>query len=130
MNFVDDPPATTMVGRRLTRDGRSAGSVSLLFYDNLSDLTQAYQRLTASTDPFTSQAKAMEARTDLGDKAVTARLTLASSTYGPTHTVIVIFARCHSIIDLRLNEQADLTLDTAVAYAKRLDQRIAAVVCQ
>jgi hypothetical protein len=60
---------------------------------------------------------------------MTARLTLASSTYGPTHTVVVIFARCHAVIDMRLNEQADLTLDTAVVYAKRLDQRIAAVVC-
>jgi hypothetical protein len=61
---------------------------------------------------------------------VTGDLTLASSTYGPTHTVVVIFARCHAIIDIRLNAQTDLTLDTAVAYAKRVDQRIAAVVCQ
>ena len=61
---------------------------------------------------------------------MTARLTLASSTYGPTHTMVVIFARYHAVIDMRLNEQADLTLDTAVAYAKRLNQRIAAVVCR
>ena len=72
----------------------------------------------------------MELRTDVGDKAVTGDLTLASSTYGPTHMMIVIFARCHAIIDIRLNEQPDLTMDTAMAYAKRVDQRIAAVVCQ
>jgi hypothetical protein len=129
-NFADDPPATTMVGRRLTRDGRAAGSVSLLFYNSPSDLAQAYQRLTASTDPFAGQGNAMEPRTDVGEKAVTARLTLASSTYGPTHTVVVIFARCHALIDMQLNEQADLTLETAVAYAKRLDERIAAALCQ
>ena len=129
-NFADDPPATTIVGRRLTRDGRAAGSVSLLFYDNLSDLAQAYERLTTNADSFNPQGNAMEPRSDVGDKAMTARLTLASSTYGPTHTVVVIFARCHSIVDLRLNERDDLTLDTAVAYAKRLDQRIAAVICQ
>jgi len=104
--------------------------VSLLFYATPSDLAQAYQRLTANADPFTAQANAMEARTDVGDHAMTARLTLASSTYGPTHIVVVIFARCHAVIDIRLNEREDLTLDTAVAYAKRLDQRIAAVVCQ
>ena len=129
-NFANDPPATAMVGQRLTRAGRSAGNVSLLFYDNPSDLAQAYQHLTANADPFIAQATVMEPRTDIGDKAVTARLTLASSTYGPTHTAIVIFARCHAIIDLRLNEQLDLTLDTAVAYAKRLDGRIAAVICR
>jgi hypothetical protein len=129
-NFANDPPATTIVGRRLTRDGRAAGSVSLLLYDNPSDLTQAYQRLTASTDPFTGQGNAMEPRTDVGDKAATMRLTLASSTYGPTHTVVVIFARCNAVIDMQLNEQADLTLETAVAYAKRLDGRIAAALCQ
>ena len=91
-NFANDPPATTIVGRRLTRDGRAAGSVSLLLYDNPSDLAQAYQRLTASTDPFTGQGNAMEPRTDVGDKAATMRLTLASSTYGPTHTVVVVAA--------------------------------------
>jgi hypothetical protein len=130
LDFVNDPPATTIVGQRLMRDGRSAGSVSLLFYDNPSDLAQAYQRLTANADPFTAQANVMEPRTDVGEQAMTARLTLASSTYGPTHTVIVIFARCHAVINMRLNEQADLTLDTAMVYAKRLDQRIAAVVCR
>jgi len=129
-NFANDPPATTMVGRRLTRDGRAAGSVSLLFYNSPSDLAQAYQRLTASTDPFAGQGNAMEPRTDVGEKAVTARLTLASSTYGPTHTVVVIFARCHALIDMQLNERDDLTLDTALAYAKRLDERIAAALCQ
>ena len=128
-NFADDPPATTIVGRRLTRDGRGAGSVSLLLYDSPSDLAQAYQRLTAGSDFVTGQGNAMEPQTDIGDKAVTARLTLASSTNGPTRVMVVIFARCHAVIDLWLNERADLTLDTAVAYAKRLDQRIAAVVC-
>ena len=129
-NFANDPPAATIVGRRLSRHGRGAGSVSLLFYDNLSDLAQAYERLTTNADSFNPQGNAMEPRSDVGDKAMTARLTLASSTYGPTHTVVVIFVRCHSIIDLWLNERDDLTLDTALAYAKRLDQRIAAVVCQ
>ena len=129
-NFADDPPATTIVGRHLIRDGRGAGSVSLLFYDNLSDLAQAYARLTTNADSFNLQGNAMEPRNDVGDKAMTARLTLASSTYGPTHTVVVIFARCHSIVDLQLNERDDLTLETALAYAKRLDQRIAAVVCR
>jgi hypothetical protein len=129
-NFMDDPSATTIVGRRLTRDGRAAGSVSLLLYDNPSDLAQAYQRLTTSSDFGTGLGNAMEPRTDVGDKAVTARVTLASSTYGPSQVMVIIFARCHAVIDMWLNEQADLTLDTAVAYAKRLDQRIAAVVCQ
>jgi hypothetical protein len=129
-NFANDPPATTIVGRRLVRDGRSVGGVALLFYDTPSDLAQAYDRLTANGDPFTAQPSAMEPRTDVGDKAVTGSVTLASSTYGPTHIVVVIFARCHALIDIRLNEQTDLTLDTAVAYAKRVDQRIAAVVCQ
>ena len=128
-NVANDPPASTIVGRRLTRDGRAAGSVTLLFYDNPSDLAQAYGRLTANADPFAAQPNAMEPRTDVGDKAVTGDLMLASSTYGPTHTVVVIFARCHVIIDIRLNEQPDLILDTAVAYAKRVDQRIAVVVC-
>ncbi len=50
-DFANDPPATTVVGRRLTRDGRGAGSVSLLFYATPSDLAQAYQRLTANADP-------------------------------------------------------------------------------
>lgn len=72
----------------------------------------------------------MESRTDVGDKAVTGRLTLASSTYGPTHSAVVIFARCQAIVDIRLNEQPDLSLDTVVAYAKRVDQRIVAIVCQ
>jgi hypothetical protein len=129
-NFANDPPATAMVGQRLTRAGRNAGSVSLLYYTNPSDLAQAYQQLTANPDPFAAQATVMEPRTDIGDTAVTARLTLASSTYGPTYTAIVIFARCHAIVDIRLNEQIDLTLDTAMAYAKRLDGRIAAVMCR
>jgi hypothetical protein len=129
-NFTDDPPATTMVGRRLSRDGRGAGSVSLLSYDNPSDLAQAYQHMTASSDFVTGLGNAMEPRTDIGEKAVTAHVTLASSTYGPSQVMVIIFARCHALIDMWLNEQADLRLDTAVAYAKRLDGRIAAVVCQ
>ena len=128
-NFANHPPATTIVGWRLTRDGRGAGTVSLLYYDNPSDLAQVYQLLTASSDPFAGQGTAMEPRTDVGDKAMTTRLTLASSTYGPTHTVVVIFARCHAIIDMRLNEAPDLSFDTAVRYAKRLDGRIAALIC-
>jgi hypothetical protein len=129
-NFASDPPPTTLVGRRLTRDRRDAGSISLLLYSNPSDLAQAYQRLTANADPFTAQPSAMEPRTDVGDKAVTGHLTLASSTYGPTHIAVVIFARCHAIVDIWLNEQPDLTLDMAVAYAKRVDQRIVGIACQ
>lgn len=43
---------------------------------------------------------------------------------------VVIFARCHAIIAMRFDEQTDLALDTAIAYAKRLDGRIAAIVCR
>jgi hypothetical protein len=33
-------------------------------------------------------------------------------------------------VDIRMFERPDVTLATVIAYAKRLDQRLSAVVCQ
>jgi hypothetical protein len=130
-NFEDSPPAARLIGLHLTRDGRAAGSMSVLLYDSPSDLARAYKRLTASvTGPAAALGNAVQPRTDVGDKAVTARLTLAASTNGPNHVAVIIFARCYAMIDIRLNDRADTTRDTALAYAKRLNQRVAALTCK
>lgn len=130
LNFENAPPATRIVGLRLTHDERGAGSVSVLLYDAPADLAQAYQSLTASVLADAGQAIGAPLPPEIGEKAVAARLTLASSTYGPNHVAVIVFARCHALVDIRLNERADMTMDMAVAYAKRLDHRIAAVVCR
>jgi hypothetical protein len=130
LNFVNDPPATSMAGRRFERDGRGAGSVAVLLYASPADAEQAYGRLTTSVrDDAASSGSPAQAEPGLGDRAMRARLSLRSSTYGPGQVAVVVFARCHALVDIRLNEWTGLALDAALGYAKRLDQRLVAAVC-
>lgn len=130
-NFENDPPATTIQGLRFARDGRAAGSVAILWYTSVADGTQAFTRLTTSVrDDAVSAGNKAQPMTDVGEDALTARLSLASSTYGTSALAVVVFARCHAVVDIRMSERPDVTLATVIAYAKRLDQRLSAVVCQ
>jgi hypothetical protein len=129
-NFDDTPPATRIISLQLMREGRGAGSVAVLLYDSTADLAQAYQRMTTSVlSPFTGADTTTSSTPDIGEQAIAARLTLASSTYGPSHVAVITFARCRALIDVRLNESAGLTMDQAITYAKHLDQRVAKLTC-
>jgi hypothetical protein len=130
-NFDNDPPATTIQGLQFARDGRAAGSVTILRYAVVADGTQAFKRLTTSVhDDAVSAGNTAQRMTNVGEDALTARLSLASSTYGTDYLAVVVFARCHALVDIRMFERPDVTLATVIAYAKRLDQRLSAVVCQ
>jgi hypothetical protein len=126
-NFENDPPAATIVGLRFERAQRGAGMVSVLLYASTADLDRAYRRLTNSVRAAASQTAQSEP--GLGDKAVTARLSLPSSTYGTGQVAVVVFARCRALVDLRMNEWMGMTLDTVIAYAQLLDRRLSPIVC-
>ena len=112
------------------RDGRSLGRVSLLLYASSADHAHAYERLTASLrDAFSAAGNRPQPRPDVGEDAAAVRSTLASSTYGTEHMVIIVFTRCSALVDIRLFERADLNGDTAAAYASRLDRRLMPLVC-
>jgi hypothetical protein len=129
-NFEDNPPAATIIGRVFTREVRGAGSVSLLLYPSVSEREQAYTRLTTSVlNEAASGKNAPQPAPAVGDTAIAARLSYASSTYGPGYVTVIVFARCRAVTDIRINEWAGLTLDMATAYAKRLDQRLSSSVC-
>jgi hypothetical protein len=101
----------------------------VLLYESPASLTQAYERLTRSvSDPFTA-ANEVKPQTDVGDKGLAARLSLASSTYGTTHVSVLVFTRCRALVHIAMNERPDVNGDTVLAYAKRLDARLAPVVC-
>ncbi len=126
-NFVDDPPAATIVGATFVRDSGGAGRVSLLLYTAPVDLESAYKRLIASVlrDEATAGNQA-QPKPKVGEKAVATRLTTLSSTYGKGNVSVIIFTRCHTLVDIRLNEWTGMTLDIALAYARRLDARLLA----
>jgi hypothetical protein len=131
LNFEDNPPAATMVGLSFTQESRGAGGVSLLLYTSAADLASAYSRLTTSVlnDEAAAGTKP-QPKPGVGEQARAARLTLASSTYGKGTVSVIIFTRCHALVDIRLNEWAGMTLETAAAYATALDTRLTAKVCQ
>jgi len=127
-DFEDNPPASQIIGRHFERAGRGAGMVSVLLYASTADLDRAYRRLTNSVRAAASQTAQSEP--GLGDKAVTARLSLPSSTYGTGQVAVVVFARCRALVDLRMNEWMGMTLDTVIAYAQLLDRRLSPIVCE
>jgi hypothetical protein len=120
-----------MVGLNLTKEGRGVGRVSVLLYTSPSDLSSAFARLTSSvlTDERTSGNKPQPKPT-IGEQAQAAQLTLASSTYGKDTVLVVIFTRCHALIDIRLNEWAGMTMQIATTFATAVDNRLTPKVCQ
>jgi len=131
LNFVDDPPAAAMIGLDFAPESRGAGRVSVLLYTSTADLTSAFTRLTRSvlSDEAASGTKP-QPKPAVGEQARAARLTLASSTYGGGTVSIIIFTRCRALVDIRLNEWAGMTMETATAYANALDKRLTPKVCQ
>jgi hypothetical protein len=130
LNFENQPPAATVAGLRFARDGRGAGSVSALLYNTSAEIDGAFERLTKSVSgDAASSGSPAQPESGLGDKAMRARLSLRSSTYGTGQVAVVVFARCRALVDVRMNEWTGLTIEMALAYAKRLDQRLAVAVC-
>jgi hypothetical protein len=109
--FGDAPQPTKAINQKLQSSGSDAGSVTVLLYDDLADVSAAYAEVTQG---FSGAAQSYEG---LGEQAKTDAIAGVVGDF--------VFTRCHAVVHMRIIAPLD---DTA-AYAKRLDGRLKDVVC-
>lgn len=110
----DYPAATNAIDQRFQRNGKTAGGVVVLLYEQQADLDKATAQALAPN-------KYSEPTTDVGEKG---KLFLGTDLL-PLRSVT--FVRCHAIVDVTMS---DVDTTEIAAYAKRLDKRLQAAVCQ
>jgi hypothetical protein len=105
------------------RDGEMGGEVEFTLYQTAEQATQTYTRLT-------SQANDTQTIENIGERAV-----IRSASSDALGTSIE-FVRCRATVRVWGTWQTDLThprgmfhKEDVVSYAKRLDQRLTALVC-
>jgi len=110
----DYPQATKAIDQRFQRNGKTAGGVVVLLYEQQSDLDQA-KGLAAKTSKYS------EPLSDVGEQA---KLFLGTDLL-PIRGVT--FVRCQAVVDVSMSgvDTREIT-----AYAKRLDKRLQAAVCR
>lgn len=111
--FKAYPPATKAIDQRLQRDGETIGGIVVLLYEEQSALEQA--KILATT---TSEVSRPLDSVGEGGKA------FLGSDLLPLRGVT--FVRCRAIADVSMGRVA---IEEVIAYAKRLDRRLAGVVC-
>ena len=116
-------------------DGSEAGEAMLFTYGSAEAAQEAYAALVGGFEETHAQSEnvAMDVSTrviaDLGDQAQAEVVGMGLNSGAVSAIrVEVAFARCRLVADIRLDHPADL--DTAVAYARRLDQALSALACR
>ena len=116
-------------------DGSEAGEAMLFTYGSAEAAQEAYAALVGGFEETHAQSEnvAMDVSTrviaDLGDQAQAEVVGMGLNSGAVSAIrVEVAFARCRLVADIRLDHPADL--DTAVAYARRLDQALRALACR
>lgn len=124
------PTSDNAIQRQFQRDGDAAGFVTVLVYESSSHCDAAY---TGILDGFGDSTvgpdikAARETISDVGERAEA--VTLESEVGGISLEAIdMAFTRCHAVAHIRMT--GTLSLLDIKSYAKRLDNRLAAVACR
>lgn len=95
------------------------GGVTILFYNNKEDVEKAYNLIVSH------MGDELENIPNLGDRATGTALDF--SNFGVSDVTELLFAKCNSIVHIRMNDLYDLI--SVTSYAKRLCQRLEPYVC-
>lgn len=114
------PKTTKTVYQQLAVGNAEIGGVSVFLYEETADRDAAMAALTELIDPSGPI-------NGIGEQAVTNKASAAAGVMGRL-TTDVIFRRCAAIVQISLDNQR-YDQATVASYAKRLDKRLAGVVC-
>jgi len=109
-----------MISQLFERSGETSGGVTVLLYDNDSDLISAYSMIQAILGGDNEQHPA------IGEQATVT--SLSQSAFGITIELVnLTFIRCNAVVQTQLLGTS--YAGDVEAYGKRLDKRLASAVC-
>lgn len=120
--FEGMPAAEQVRYQQLARDGEQTGGVAVFLYGDEAARTEGYQLVA---DGF-SEAEPVA---DLGEQAIVTLPNAQAAAIGLNFTD-VLFQRCAAVVHIRLRNLEGEDSTSAIAYAKRLDERLEEAVCQ
>lgn len=127
--FDGVPPSQNKIYQELTVDGHTKGGVSVMLYETLAEQSNAYAFLLDGMDGDTIHAKPVEGVGNMAHVIALAPGVVAGVAIDPLGDIL--FSRCGAVVLIRMTFlKAGLEVDQLSAYAQRLDQRLAAVVCK
>jgi hypothetical protein len=119
--FSKVPAAAKVVSQLFAKDGETSGSVTVLLYESKSDLNTAFSMIPVILGGDNEDQPAV------GEHAIASNI--SKSAPGIRFDLVnLTFIRCRALVQTQLigtSYEGDI-----VAYGKRLDKRLAAVVCQ
>jgi hypothetical protein len=116
--------------QQFERNGKGAGGVTIFLFDLIDQRETAYSLIVdgfGKTENTSATKTRVAELSGVGEKAM--YVTIEASVAGITvDNIDLVFARCHSVVHVRMTDTA--SVDYISAYAKRLDKRLAEVICQ
>ena len=117
-------------------DGSESGEVVLFIYESRDQARVIYSTIVDRFEESETENGGISLKiatqpiTELGEEGMSQVVSMGISTSRslPAVRVDVAFVRCSAVVDIRLNAPPDL--DVAIAYARRLDQGLALLVCR
>lgn len=128
--FGNLPEASNQTYQQFQRQGEAAGGVAVTLYESDSDRDVAYTLLLkgfgdSSSDSMTKTERIVVS--NVGERAEA--VTLQGSMLGIVLDFAdLAFVRCGAVVHIRFGGSAGLT--EIVSYARRLDERLTALVCR
>lgn len=115
--YKDNPVAQKQISVGLTRNDSWQGDVSIFLYEKQTDIDKSYGQESAHSEDISG----------LGEKS---NLIVFSVPYsgGVLDGLNLVFIRCSAVVHMRILVEG-ITKDDIIAYAKRLDKRLAPSVC-
>jgi len=119
--FKDLPSAQNTVYQQLEKEGDVAGGITIFLYDSQDNIETAYNLIVGG---LLDDAKLSD---EVGEKAIISSIsiTIADITI---KSVDMAFVRCGAVVHIRMSGTDDV--NSVVAYAKRLDNRLKTLICQ
>jgi len=128
--FATLPDSDNQLYQQFERNGRAAGGVAVMLYESSDDIDGAYSLLLEGFGEPSNEAGITverQAVPDVGEQAET--VTIEGTLLGVTlDSVDLAFIRCSAVVHIRLVGTAQLA--EASSYARRLDERLAGLVCR
>lgn len=128
--FATLPDSDNQIYQQFERNGRAAGGVAVMLYESSDDIDGAYSLLLEGFGEPSNEAGITverQAVPDVGEQAET--VTIEGTLLGVTlDSVDLAFIRCSAVVHIRLVGTA--LLAEASSYARRLDERLAGLVCR
>lgn len=119
--FKDMPAATKAIYQQFARGSKQIGGVAVFLYTTPADQDQGYKLLVDGMGEVNVVA-------DIGEQASITKEDPKATSLGISFWDL-LFRRCAAIAHIRLTGDG-IDDATVIAYAKRLDKRLAAVTCQ